>query len=217
MCLQSPTTPAKTPPPANATEYFATYADGLWALGSVLKPVRKIVFAIMEREALDYEQAIHYLVGEYFVAPYAKYVEKYLRQGKDVDFDAWCRIEFTYRVRRGFAYSAKQYRLACERGMVTRGIDQVEQVESHVGMQTQGDQLAAAVLAEWEADQAARSALVMATLQGLEPIESYVVWNHAALGHTYDDVASSLGISPTTAKKIYVGVTARLRREAGGC
>ena len=215
MCTETPMRPNKALLPATATEYLATYTDALWSLGAVLRPVRKIVFAIMEREAIDYEQAVHYLVGEYFVTPYAKYVAKYLRQGKDVAFDSWCKIEFTYRVRRGYAYGAKQYRLACERGMVTKGIDDVGAVDSHVGMQTPGDQLGAAVLAEWEADQAARRDTVLATLQGLEPIESYVVWNHGALGHTYDDIASSLGISPTTAKKIYVGVTARLRREAG--
>lgn len=216
MCLQSPPMPSKAAPPDNATQYFATYPRGLWDLGSVLKPVRRIIFALMERECLDYEQTVHYLVGDYFVAHYEKYVQKYLSQGKDVAFDAWCRIEFTYRVRRGYAYGAKQYRLACERGVAgqVRSLDTVCETEKHARLQTHGDQLVLAVQSEDEEYKALVKGKVLGMLKGLDSVESYIVWNHAALGHTYDDIAGSLGISPTTAKKIYVGVTARLRREA---
>jgi len=211
-------TPPATPP-ATPTDYFALYESGMWDLGSVLKPVRKIVFAIMEREAIDYEQAIAYLVGEYFVTPYVKYVAKYLSQGKDVAFDRWCRIEFAYRVRRGYAYTAKRHRIACTRGFGAecRSLDDIQAIESHARLETPGDQLQFALQAEREALRGVRDSLVIETLKDLEPMESFIVWNHAALGHTYDDIAGSLGISPTTAKKIYVGVTARLRREADEC
>lgn len=218
MC-HNETLPPRATVPQTPTEYFEYYPTGLWDLGAILKPVRKIVYALMAREGLDYTQAIHCLVADHFVTPYAKYLDRYavkLEATPGLDFLSFAKSSFVYAVRRSYAYNAERQRVQADNGFSvdSRPLDIVLascDVKAGQSGQCPAD---LAIEGERNAERDCRNGSLLESLKLLDSTESFVVWNHAALGHTYDDVAAALGISATTAKKIYVGVVARLRRES---
>lgn len=184
-----------------------------------MKPVRKIVYALMAREGLDYTQAIHCLVADHFVTPYGKYLARFaakLLTAPDTDFVGFMKSSFVFAVRRAAAYHYERQRVQADNGFSVdaRPLDIVLASCDVKGGQSVGCPVELAIEGERNAERDCRNGSLLESLKSLDSTESFVVWNHAALGRTYDDIADALGISATTAKKIYVGVVARLRRES---
>lgn len=200
--------------PQTPEEFFALCP--LWELCAVLKPLTGIMQHIMNHEGCDYETACHALVAEHLVEHYARYLE-----GFDVlrcpDFATYVKIAFVYRVRSKSAYSQKREKLRAERGFTidARPVETIERLEAHASL-TRGDcQMERLIGREAERDAHSESSAVFSELREMESLESWLVWNHGALGHSYDACAAAQGISATTAKKIYLGAMARLRRVVG--
>lgn len=201
--------------PATPGEYFDRYPASLWGLCAVLKPLKGIMQHIQAREGCDYETACRSLVAEHFVAVYERYVQSY-DATRCSDFVRYCQIQFVYRVRRSSEYSQRKENYRRERGLpVTQTIDDIDRLEGQDSLQTPGCQLCRLIGQETERDAQNESGAVFSELRNMEALESWIVWNHGALGHSYDAIAQAQGISATTAKKIYLGAMARLRRVVG--
>lgn len=202
--------------PPTVQDWERTYVDGIWQLGSVLKPIAGIVRTYAEREGLEYTEAVRSLVAEYFVLRYAKYVAKY-DASYGLSFLDFCKSQFVYAVRT----MASRERRARDRqegktGVLdARPLDAIDMVEQHSGLSVNGCQICRSIDHEERQDELQRLADLAELVKSLDSVASFVVWNHTGLGKTYEELAGYLRKSRSTVKNIHVGAIATLRRVMG--
>lgn len=202
--------------PTTIQDWERTYVDGIWQLGSVLRPVAGIVRTYAEREGLEYAEAVRSLVAEYFVLRYSKYVAKY-DASYGLSFLDFCKSQFVYAVRT----MASRERRARDRqegktgGIDARPLDAIAMVEQHSGLSVNGCQICRSVEHEERQVELQRLADLAELVKSLDSVASFIVWNHTGLGKTYEELADYLGKSRSTVKNIHVGAIATLRRVMG--
>lgn len=202
--------------PPTIQDWEHTYADGIWQLGSVLKPIASIVRTYAEREGLDYTEAVRSLVAEYFVLRYDRYVAKY-DASYGLSFLDFCKMQFVYSVRT----MASRERRARDRqegktgGIESRPLDMILETEAHSRLVVEGCQVCKAIDHEERQVELQRLADLAELVKSLDSVASFVVWNHTGLGKTYEELAEYLGKSRSTVKNIHVGAIATLRRVMG--
>ena len=198
--------------PQNPSAFLEAYPEGLRALGATLKPLRAIMLQTMQTQGLDYTGAVSYLVNEYFVLTFSEYVSTYdSERGTFLDY---CRIRFAYRVRSANEYALRvsKARSARGRGQDSRDVETVGAVESHSALEYHDCQVCNAIA--WEDRKLELQALadVVQSLKSLDSTSAYIVWQHSALGVSYDRIGEALGMSGARVKALHRGAVATLRR-----
>jgi len=202
--------------PQNLKTWIERYPEGLYALGATLKPLRAIMSRTMQAQGLDYAGAVNYLINEHFALCFEDYVETYEPERGTTALD-FCRIRFCYKVRSANEYEMRvsNAREARGKGTDSRDVQTIVGVERHSALEQTDCQLSNAIA--WEARKAELQALSNAvdSLRALDSMAAYIVWQHSALGVSYDMLGQRCGMSHTRVKAIFRGAMAHLRRIAG--
>lgn len=200
--------------PQTPNEWLELHPDGFWQLGAVLRPVSGIVQSLMNREGLDYAEAVQSLIADHFVLRYETYVAKY-DPTRGTDFFAYCKIRFVYLVRESHAHRAAHLRTYKHKVTSPLQLPQADQVEKQKTMQVIDCQACKAVALEDRQAELQTLADVCERLKDLDSVASFVLWNHTALGITYDDLGQYLGMAPKSVKQVHIGAVASMRRMLG--
>lgn len=199
--------------PETLSGFYERYPEATWRLGAVLRSIPGIVSAVQDSEGLDYEGARDWLISEHFALKYSVIRGRY-DAARSPCFLSYCLSQFVFACRSAADYRRRRTEFKANRGfsMDSRNLETIERAEPHKSLSEHDCQLCRLIGQETERSAAESESRILAALQDLEPLESFVVWNHAAQGRTYDEISRAVGVSPTTIRKIYLGTIARLRR-----
>jgi hypothetical protein len=202
--------------PQDLGEFIATYPDAHGRLISVLRPLTGIIRHTMQTEGFTWHEACEFWVNECFALCYDRYLSGYrdrLLTAPGTDFLAYCLTSFVFRVRSTVQNSRRHQSVRDKHCPVdSRELGTVEQQENHRRLEQQDCQTCKAIANEERQAELQQQADLFERIKTLDSQSSFVVWNHAALGHTYHHIAQVLGISDMKCIQLHRGAIAQLRR-----
>lgn len=174
----------------------------------------------MRSEGLEWHEACDYWCNECFALRYEKYLEGFerrLTKAPETEFLAYCLTAFVYAVREANKYARRRNEVKERNGFAIDGRDigAVASVEVHKRLAMMDCQDCNAIASEERQAELQQLADLAETLKTLEAQASYIVWNHVALGFTYQQIADVLGMSATKCIQIHRGALSQLRRLNG--